>query len=264
MLSTIWANTSRPTTRVTVPCRVGVRTRISLILICVLAPLCLQAQNDPCDAAILGAPTPIPPKPPVCPSPPLPPAPAPDNLVDATKSALACAWIDRTDDVLEAFRLLTSGPPISDLNQKLYASLDMASLKNEDLFRAVLGNPDKYGQPTVQGLPDLVDTISKAGRRGTVEPKDKVKYQIKLFSCTQSIIDKLFDTPTGKTAMVEVNDAFTRKDNYVALYKLHKEVWGRDGSSFDADHLEKLRAAFAVSVDDLAKQVGLKITTASK
>jgi hypothetical protein len=258
-----WSNPTEANVRVTPKIRLDVGMHI-LVLIWVFVPLWLQAQIDTCDAAILAPQAQVPPKPPVCPSPPLPPASPPDNLADATKSALACAWIDGTDHVLEAFRLLTNGPPVTNTNRNVLAALHDASPQNDDLFRAALGNPDKYGEPRVQGLPDFVDTISKAGRRGTVDEKDKVKYQIKLFSCTQFIIDELFKSPKGKTAIAEVNDAFTQKNNYVALYKLLREVWKRDGEPFDADHLEKLRAAFGVSVDNLAKQVAAKITTTSK
>jgi hypothetical protein len=228
-------------------------------LICVFAPLWSQAQKDPdfCNATILAPPVPVPPKQPAC------PPPLPKDIADGTKSALACAWLDKTDYVLEAFRLLTSSPPVANLTPKLLTAFSTASPSNGDLFRAALGNPDN-GEPTVQGLPDLVDTISKANTRGTVEPRDKVIYQIKLFACTQSVIDELFDSPNGKSAMVEVNDAFTQKNNYVALYKLLWEVWRRDGEPFDADHMEKLRAAFGVSVDDLAKQVHAEISPASK
>lgn len=262
MFSRRWSNPNQPTLRVTPNYRLGISPIV--ILLCVFAPLWLQAQDDPCNATILAPQVPVPPKPPVCPSPPLPPASPPDNLADATKSALACAWIDQTDDVLEAFRLLTGSPPVANVNQRLLTALGTASPQNGDLFRAALGNPDRYGEPRVQGLPDLVDTIAKASRRETVEARDKVKYQIKLFGCTQFVIDKLFNTSKGKTAIAEVNDAFTQKNNYLALYRLLEEVWNRDGEPFDADHLEKLRAAFGVSVDDLAKQVSTKITTESK
>lgn len=267
MLSKRWSSQSQPTARVTRVYLSGITKHI-VILVCVFAPLWLQAQgdDDPCNASILAPQVPVPPKPPVCPSPPLPPTTPLDNLADATKSALACAWFGKADHVLKAFRLLTDRPPVTNVNSKVLDALHDASPQNDDLFHAALGNPDMYGEPTVQGLPDFVDTISKAGRRGKVEDNDKVKYQVRLFGCTQFVIDKLFNSPKGKTAIVEVNDAFTQKNNYVALYKLLEEVWNRrrDGEPFDADHLEKLRAAFGVSADDLAKQVSTKITSESK
>lgn len=263
MLSKRWSSPSQPPVRLTPRHCQGIRKHI-VILLCVFAPLWLQAQDDPCNAAILAPQAPIPPKPPVCPSPPLPPAPPPDNLADATKSALACAWIDRPDDVLEAFRLLITTPPVANVNHKVLTALDTASPQNDDLFSAAVGNPDMYGEPRVQGLPDLVDTIATTGRRGKVEDDDKVRYQVQLFGCTQFVIDKLFNSPKGKTAIVEVNDAFTQKNNYLALFKLLEKAWSREGEPFDADHLEKLRAAFGVSADDLAKQLSTKITSESK
>lgn len=260
MLSKRWSTPSQSIARVTPKCRLGVRKRIAVIWIFVFAPLCLQAQDDPCNAPILAAPATVPPQPPVCPPPP------PDNLADGAKSTLSCAWLDPqgTDHVLEAFHLLTSSPPVANVNQKLLAALDAASPTNDDLFRAALGNPDEYGEPRAQGLPDLVDTLSKASTRGKVEAKNEIKYRIKLFSCTKFVIDQLFTTDGGKRNLAEINDVFTQKNNYVALYKLLSAVWEQNGAAFDADHLEKLRAAFAISVDDLAKQVAAKITPPGK
>jgi hypothetical protein len=257
MLARRWSNPSQSTARVTPKCRLGVRKRIAIILICAFAPLCLRAQDDPCSAPILAPPVTVPPQFPVC-----PPSP-PDNLADGTKLMLSCAWLDpqRTDHVLEVFRLLISSPPVANVNEKLLAALDAASPTNDDLFRAALGNPNEYGEPRTQGLPDLVDTLSKATTRGKVDAKDDIRYRIKLFSCTKFVIDQLFTTDGGKRKLVQINDAFAQKNNHVAMYKLLKAVWKQNGEAFDADHLEKLRAAFGVSVDDLAKQVGAKITT---
>jgi hypothetical protein len=234
-----------------------------VVFMCVFAPLWLRAQEDPCNSKILKPPVD---KPPVCPS----PSP-PGNLADGTKSALSCAWIenpphpDGTDNVLEALRLLTSSRLVPNVNEKVLAKLHDASPENDELFFAALGNPNEYGQPTVQGLPDFVDILSKANTRGKVEEKDEIDYHHQLFSCTEFVIDQLFKIGTGgKSAIVKINDAFTQKNNYVALYELLHTVWEQNGEAFDADHLEKLRAAFATSVDDLAKQVAAKVTPASK
>lgn len=251
-------NSSKAVARIRARVHLDVKKHI-LILICIFVPLWLQAQVDTCNATILAPVAPVPAKPPACPSPPPPPASPPDNLADATKSALACAWIDGPDSVLKAFRLLTTSPPVTNTSGKVLEALHAVSPQNDNVFQAALGNPDAYGVPQLQGLPDLVDTISKASRRGTVEDRDKIKYQIKLFSCTQFVIDELFKTDKGKTAIAEVNDAFTQKNNYIALYKLLQQVWSQNGEPFDADHLEKLRAAFGVSADNLAKQVAAKI-----
>lgn len=260
MLSKTGSNPYRPTFRVEPRCRLRVRKRISVVLICILVPLCVRAQDYPCNASILAPPVKAPPQPPVC------PGPATDNLADATKSTLSCAWLDPrgTDHILEAFRLLTSNPPVANLNKRLLAELDGASPANDDIFRSALGNPDESGAPTTSGLPDLVDTLSKATTRGKVEAKDDIKYRIKLFGCSKFVIDQLFTKQDGVSELAEINDAFTQKNKYIAMYKLLKAVWKKNGEAFDVDHLEKLRAAFGVNVDDLAKQVGAKITAVGK
>jgi len=232
---------------------------VAALLICTYAPLGLHAQ-DPCDAAILA--------------PPVPPAPAPrkpcrtpnpKNIADATKNALACAWIDpnRTDQLLKALELLTSGPQAFDLNKKVHEQLTKGSAADKDLYRAALGYLDDSGQSAVQGLPDFLDTLAKANTRGTIEDSDKVKYQIKLFACTQYVVDHLFGTEGGKSAIAGINESFNRKNNYVALYQLLDAVWGQpQGSVYDELHLEKLRAAFDTNADLLAKQVAAKVTAA--
>jgi hypothetical protein len=265
MFSKRESNLSQATVRVTPKFWMYVRMPL-VILICAFAsPLWLQAQEDPCDAPILSPPPPVGPNKPVC------PAPTPDNLADGTKSALSCAWIenpphpDGTDHVLEAFRLLTSSQLVfSKINQKVLVELRAASPENQDLFRAALGNPDKYGAPTVQGMPGIVDILSKANTRGKVAAKDEIDYHHQLFSCSKYIIDQLFTKDVGKLALVGINDAFRQENNYVAMYELLNVVWEQNGAAYDPDHLEKLRAAFDISVDDLGKQVAAKITPTGK
>jgi hypothetical protein len=110
---------------------------LAAIFICTYVPLVLHAQ-DPCDAAILApAVPPAPPPPSSC----LSPKPA-DNIADGTKSALACAWIDTppghdgTDHLLEALRLLTSGPLPPNVDEKVLDELHKASARSDDLFSA--------------------------------------------------------------------------------------------------------------------------------
>jgi hypothetical protein len=265
MFSRTELNPSHASDGVARKCRVGVAARFVILSCAFAVPLCSQAQEDPCEAAILAPPAPAAPTDkPVC------PAPAPDNVADGTKAALACAWIenpphpDGTDHVLEAFRLLISDRDVSlKINQKVLVELHAASPENDDLFRAALGNPDGYG-PTAQGVPDFVDTISKANTRGKVATKDEIDYHHQLFACTKYILDQLFAKSGGKIALVKINDAFSQKNNYVAMYQLLDVVWAQDGATYDAEHLEKLRAAFAASADDLTKQIAAKVAPTSK
>ncbi|MFZ0797622.1 MAG: hypothetical protein WCA13_00035 [Terriglobales bacterium] len=229
---------------------------VAALLICTYAPLGLHAE-DPCDAAILAPP--LPPKPAQS----CPPTAPPGSISDGTKFALACAWIDpnRTKQVLKALELLTSGPQAFDLNRKVLERLTKGSSPaDNDLYRAALGDLDDSVQSAVQGSPDFLDTVAKANRRGTVDDSEKVKYQIKLFACTQNVINDLF--ATGKSAIVRINDSFVRKNNYVALYQLLDAVWKQQGLADDKLHLEKLRAAFDTNADLLAKQVAAKVTAA--
>ena len=229
---------------------------LAAISICTYMPLGLHAQ-DPCDAPILA------------PSSCLSPA-SPNNIADGTKSALSCAWIDTPagpdgpDHLLEAFRLLTSGPLPPNVDKKVLDELDAASAGNDYLFRAALGNPGK--QPTVPGLPDFLDTLAKANTLPKPSDDDKLNYTAALLNCTQDVINDLFafragPVPgpiSGPIAVAQINDSFGRNDKYVAFYQLLRAVWDQN----DARHLEKLRAAFDTNAEDLAKQVTAKIKPA--
>jgi hypothetical protein len=261
------SNPSQATDRVTRKFRAILPKAV--VLAYALMPVLLQAQQDPdpCNADILKPQAPIPACP-ICTSAPLPSAPEPGNVTDGAKSALSRAWIDPngTDKVLQAFGLLISGRPVFSkdsqewltVNQQVLAKLIAARPQSGDLFRAVLGNPDRQGEPTVQGLADLVDMLSKASTRGKVDAKIEIEYHHQLFGCTQVIVDQLF-TGGGIPALARVNDAFSQKNQYVAMHDLLEAVWAQ---KHDANRLEQLRTAFAISVDDLAKQVASRIAPA--
>jgi hypothetical protein len=220
----------------------------AVILICALVPMEVRAQSDPCAAPILT--------PQSCP---LEPG---DSIAAGTKAALACAWVSPggTDHLLEAVHLATNIPQVPGAGQKMLVELNRASAGDEDLFRAALGNPDAYGQPTVQGLPDFLDTLTKANTLPKPTDDNKQNYRAALLVCTQDIVNDLFDTGPGKLALARINESFGRKDKYVALYQLLDAVWQQN----DAWHLEKLRAAFDLSADDLGKQIAAKISASKE
>src|SRR5258707_8618966 len=154
--------------------------RKTVVLVCVLMPVWLQAQQAPCNADILK------PQSSVCTSSSSSSAPPSGNVTDRTKSALSCAWIDPdgAPHVLEAFGLLTSGRPFFDkvshewvtVNKQVLDALIAASRKSSGFFGAALGNLNEDGEPTAQGLPDLVDIVSKTNTRGKVDSKDEMDY----------------------------------------------------------------------------------------
>jgi len=225
----------------------------AIMFTCTLCSLPASAQSaDPCnDPNISGARQ-------SCPKEPS------GNVADDLQSVLACAWIDSNgvEPLLKALRILTRGPVALDVNEKVLAKLTAASPDHESLFRAAMGDVGRNGQPRTQGNPDLLDTLAKAS---TLKPKDEDKpnYKVALFVCTQDIIDDLYkdNVPSdraGPLALARINDSFVRKNNYLALSQLLHAVWRQN----DAQHLEKVRAAFALNADDLASQVAAKIKPA--
>jgi len=179
----------------------------------------------------------------------------PDNIEDGAKAALACEWIDKekAEDVLDAFRLLTTGPQPADLVKKVLHDLEQGSLYPYDqgLYTAAMGDPDQFGQPTAQGLPNFLDILAKANTLKKKKPDDEDA----LFGSTETIVGDIFETESGKIALVRIHDLFTQKNNYVALYELLKTAW----VDHDEKDLEQLRAAFEMNSDKLAKQVAAKI-----
>ena len=118
----------------------------------------------------------------------------PTDIEDATKVALACEWIqpNGTEHVLKALNLLTSSStiPFKVNLEVLHELVTGDPSDDEDLYRAAMGVPDADGQPTVQGLPDFLDTLAKANTLG----KRKKPEEDELFDSTQKIIDAIFDS----------------------------------------------------------------------
>jgi hypothetical protein len=242
------------------------------LLICALtagldAQVAAAGYDDPCGVPLLN---------PVrsCPYA-LPPAKgAPNTVADKTKAAFECEWIDprSVDHVLAAFKLLKSSPPPPDLTLKVLSELNKGGYPvDQSFFRAAMGDPDtdpnsdQYGHLRAQGLSNVLDLIAKANRlTGDGNGQGADSQKIQLFECTKDRIDDVFDAQpcdpgkrcaTGPTALERVNDAFSQKNNYVALYELLDAAWQQS----DEGDLEKLRAAFALDPDLLAKQVAAKI-----
>ena len=215
-----------------------------------------QEQRAKCEANVLNSGNPADAKP-------------PDNIADGTKVALAREWIDPqgVGSVLAAFHLLTSAPRTASpaaVLQKLEEGDSYPADKG--FYSAALGSPDDddkddddKDQLTAPGLPDFVDILAKANTLKRKAPDDEDT----LFASTKAIIQVIFCTEAGKRYLVQINDSFTQKNNYVAL-RLLLEAYPRDkgDKARYARTLEQLRAAFEMNTDKLAKQVAEKITAA--
>jgi hypothetical protein len=229
------------------------RIACAVILICAAAGPQLSAQAQPsaaqlqerkeCEDKVV--------------SPAEPPAKSPDNIADGTKAALACEWIDPrgVGQVLKAFELLTSSLPAPDLSQRVLHELEMGDPYPGDwgFYVAAMGDPGPDG-PRVQGLPNFLDTLAKANTLKKKKPDNEDE----LFASTKQIVDEIFGTGPGKLDLVRIHDSFSRKNNYLALYQLLDAGW----QGHDANDLEKLRAAFEMNSDLLAKQVAAKVSAA--
>jgi hypothetical protein len=240
----------------------------TVVLICGAAPLELIAQAPPtryqqqqralCEANVVN--------PPLAAAAALPPAPAeapapktPDNIQDGTRAALACEWIDPSgvENVLRALGFLTGSLPAPDPDLRALRELQNGDHYplDEGLYVTAMGDLDVNG-PRVQGLPNFLDMLAKANTLKKKKPDDEDG----LFVSTKAIIEGIFKSGRGKLALVRINASFGRKDNYVALYQLLEAGWQKH----DAGDLEKLRAAFEMNTELLAKQVAAKITAAKE
>jgi hypothetical protein len=183
----------------------------------------------------------------------------PDNIADGAKAALACEWIDpeNVHHVLAAFHKLTTAPLTASptaVIQELEAGDPYPADKG--FYAAAMGTPDARDLVSAQGFPDFVDTLAKANTLKMKAPDDEDA----LFDSTQKIIRIIFLTEAGKLSLVQINDCFQRKNNYIAL-RLLLEAYPASEVGY-AQALERLRAAFAMNTDKLAKQVAGKITAA--
>lgn len=259
------------------------RVSCALILICAGAALGLGGQNASDDKGPQAPPN----EPAQCTAVKArPPSPSKThNIEDDTKAALANQWIapEATGHVLKALEWLTSSSRDPKVDREVLDELKIGDTSQEGLYLAAMGNPDDYGQPRVQGLPNFVDTLAKANRLNLQQSNDEDQ----LFTCTAALIENIFNkkskTPTppaentnrhqqktpqkpeedpGPVALARVHDSFSRKDNYLALLQL-MNAYQKDAANYSGD-LEKLRAAFEMNADRLALQVAAKITPSGK
>jgi hypothetical protein len=199
----------------------------------------------------------------------------PGNLADGTKAALACEWLDPkgVDHVLRAFQLLASSGPSPDIALRVLEQLEKGDPDSNDraFYTAAMGDPDKNG-PKQQGLPKFLDILAKANSLHKQSPKDAGP----VFNSTEALIDEIFTKPAtstpnaqpkqeekfeelaGPVVLTIINDSFTRKDNYVALYQL-LAAYPRDKKNYTAN-LEIFRTAFEMDANSLAKQISAKIS----
>jgi hypothetical protein len=192
------------------------------------------------------------------------------NIADGTKSALVREWLDPkgVDHALRAFQLLAISVPSPDVALEVLNQLDAGDSNPVDqgFYLAAMGNPGKDG-PRNPGLPNFLDILAKANNLHKEMPKDAGQ----VFGCTEELIDNIFTKPgtltpeqevklenfPGPAVLAIINDSFSRKDNYVALYQL-LDAYPENTQNY-GDNLEIFRAAFEMDADSLAKQVAAKI-----
>jgi hypothetical protein len=203
----------------------------------------------------------------------------PSNVQDAAKLALACEWLDRdlAGNVLYALDDLTKGSeipfatnvlvlcrlrdPIEDEGHILCDH--EANPKYQGVYRGAMGDPNKYGEPTVQGQTDFVELLATANTLGDVS-------ESQLFTDTKNLVSGIFVTGGGKLALVQINAEFDKHNNYRALYLLLAACV--NSPTCHEPHLltnlEKFRAALAADADKdkkkLAKQVAATIAPPAK
>jgi hypothetical protein len=189
------------------------------------------------------------------------------DLAGLTQTALASEWGDtnRLQHTLEAFRLLT-------MPGQLHNFLDVDSksalqeLKKGARAQSTPTDADLY--QAASALPDFLDWVATANT--LVRDKAKSGCVDHLLAAAKPLIDKIFmtasdpaipDSKSGAQKIIEINDLFTQKNNYAALYCL-LSAFPKDPYHNDAypKGLEILRAAFAADPDRLAKLVSDKIS----
>ena len=194
-------------------------------------------------------------------------ADAPKNIADATAAALKSDWLqpERVDKILKVFGIMVQSSAVPfRVNSEVLALLNKTSPENSWLYRAALGDPDKYGQPQTPGAADFLDTLAKANTLKLKKPADETY----LFGGTQTLINEIFQTGPGKLSLLKINDAFNNSNKYLALFKLLEAYWEwAENTSPEAKRtypldLEKFRAAFEMNEPRLAKQVAATINSA--
>jgi len=208
----------------------------------------IPAQNQPAIAAQSGAAQ--------AQSDPCPPPP-PSDVSSGFKAAIACEW--RTPAAVPHMRhALKDYMDDGATNVKMALNellLGDERTETKDLYRAAFGVPDTDGQPTAQGLPDVLQTMATANTLNTQSMTDHQKDL--LFDKTSGLIRRIFDDHehNGTQALAGINSLFHRSDYFRALYKLLSALpTGTHPSSY-IDDLETLRAAFEIDPHRLAKAV---------
>lgn len=186
------------------------------------------------------------------------------DLAGLTQTALATEWGDPTklQHALDALGLLT-------LPSQLHNFLDVDSKSAlQELKKGALTRRDADLYQAASSLPDFLDWVATANT--LVRDKAKSGCVDHLMDATKPLIDNIFtiasdpakpESKSGAQKIIEINDLFTQKNNYAALYLLLSSFpKGSPPNGADARGLEILRAAFAADPDRLAKLVSDKIS----
>jgi hypothetical protein len=226
------------------------RQKLALIVIFAAASLgCASAQGNP-------SPTPTP-TPPPCPN---PEPPCPPSGTNDARLALACEWLDPNSipNVLKALKLYIENSR-GNANAVLSALEDGAHCnkdKDKSLYNAALGYPDKNGDRTTRGRPDVLDILATANTL-KIEAMDKATEDA--LGKTPALIKRIYDSgAAGVQALAEIDNIY-QDSPQLAIYKLLNAF-----PQFDENHvayptyvqdLEILRAACEKNRDKVFKSV---------
>jgi hypothetical protein len=199
------------------------------------------------------------------------------SLADRTKAALAQEWIvpNGAEQLLKALKLLTAGSDLpsqphskspNEVNLEVLADLTKADPKDEQLYRAAMGDLGRDGEPLDPPPVSLLDALAKANNLTKPDDDDgKSLYKTNLFGCTQKLIDSL-----SPPHLVQINYSFAANNgqSYVALYQLLQAYPTDENPDADVPSylyaLEVMRAAFEDDTPRLAKKIAAKISATKK
>lgn len=192
----------------------------------------------------------------------LPPCPPPPGkiLADRTKAALACEWLEPrvVSHMLHALELSIGNS--KDTVNELLGELAKGAPSKKVLYRTALGNPDAHGQPTIQGLPDMLENLATANTRNTQKMEEpETSY---LFLDAARLISSVFDDDDGILAVATIDGLFNQGNKHRALYELLSAI--PEGDPHYVHDLETLRAAYEKDSDRLKKLFDDKILVPKK
>ena len=228
------------------------RQKLALIVIFVAVSLKLASAQG-------GAPTPCPAARPPCPA----------LQTNDAGLALACEWLDPNSisHMLKALKLYIDNNKVNAnaVLSKLVKSDHCNKDRDQSLYEAALGFPDKYGEPTARGRSDMLDIFTTANTRNTADMNEAAEKA--LFTNAGTLIKKIFDSgDAGVRALAEIDNIY-QDFPHLAIYKLldafPKGNTPAEQATYPQD-LETLRAACEKNRDKVFKSVSDQVYPQTK